>query len=366
MRCSSGTYVRAIARDLGAALGVGGHLTALRRTAVGPFDLGRRPHPRRSSSDDVRADARSPTRPAPASRRSTSTSSRPPTSASAARSTLALPAAGPVAVFAPDGEFLALYEQAGERGPRGRGLHRLTGTGHRVGRVVRRAGLAIPRRGPGGPRPHRRRHRQLRRRPPRSPARDRPGPRASPTAAAHALVAVTFDPHPMAVLRPEHAPVDADHDRRPRRAARRGRRRRRAGAALLPRDRRLVAGGVRRPGPGRRAARRAPSSSAPTSASAAGPPATSRTLREAGAARGFVAEGIALDGGPQVWSSTYVRTCLAAGDVDGAAEALGRRSPCAAWSSRATGAAASSATRPPTCRSRPGSPRPPTACTPAG
>jgi tRNA pseudouridine55 synthase len=38
--CSSGTYVRALARDLGAALGVGAHLTALRRTRVGPFDLG--------------------------------------------------------------------------------------------------------------------------------------------------------------------------------------------------------------------------------------------------------------------------------------------------------------------------------------
>jgi tRNA pseudouridine55 synthase len=37
--CSSGTYVRAIARDLGAALGVGGHLTALRRTFVGGFTL---------------------------------------------------------------------------------------------------------------------------------------------------------------------------------------------------------------------------------------------------------------------------------------------------------------------------------------
>jgi tRNA pseudouridine55 synthase len=35
--CSSGTYVRALARDLGAALGVGGHLTALRRERVGPF-----------------------------------------------------------------------------------------------------------------------------------------------------------------------------------------------------------------------------------------------------------------------------------------------------------------------------------------
>lgn len=37
--CSSGTYIRALARDLGDALGVGGHLTALRRTRVGPFTL---------------------------------------------------------------------------------------------------------------------------------------------------------------------------------------------------------------------------------------------------------------------------------------------------------------------------------------
>jgi tRNA pseudouridine55 synthase len=36
---SSGTYVRALARDLGAALGVGAHLTALRRTRVGGFGL---------------------------------------------------------------------------------------------------------------------------------------------------------------------------------------------------------------------------------------------------------------------------------------------------------------------------------------
>ncbi len=35
--CSSGTYIRALARDLGAALGVGGHLTALRRTRIGAF-----------------------------------------------------------------------------------------------------------------------------------------------------------------------------------------------------------------------------------------------------------------------------------------------------------------------------------------
>ncbi len=39
VRCSSGTYIRALARDLGVALGAGGHLTALRRTAVGPYTI---------------------------------------------------------------------------------------------------------------------------------------------------------------------------------------------------------------------------------------------------------------------------------------------------------------------------------------
>jgi tRNA pseudouridine55 synthase len=39
VECSSGTYVRALARDLGRALGTGGHLTALRRTRVGPFTI---------------------------------------------------------------------------------------------------------------------------------------------------------------------------------------------------------------------------------------------------------------------------------------------------------------------------------------
>jgi tRNA pseudouridine55 synthase len=39
VECSSGTYIRALARDLGAALGVGGHLTSLRRTRIGPFRI---------------------------------------------------------------------------------------------------------------------------------------------------------------------------------------------------------------------------------------------------------------------------------------------------------------------------------------
>jgi tRNA pseudouridine55 synthase len=39
VECSSGTYIRALARDLGQALGIGGHITALRRTRVGSFDV---------------------------------------------------------------------------------------------------------------------------------------------------------------------------------------------------------------------------------------------------------------------------------------------------------------------------------------
>jgi tRNA pseudouridine55 synthase len=37
--CTTGTYIRSLARDLGAGLGIGGHLTALRRTTVGPFSV---------------------------------------------------------------------------------------------------------------------------------------------------------------------------------------------------------------------------------------------------------------------------------------------------------------------------------------
>jgi tRNA pseudouridine55 synthase len=43
VECSSGTYIRALARDLGAALGVGGHLTRLRRTRIGPFSVDNAP-----------------------------------------------------------------------------------------------------------------------------------------------------------------------------------------------------------------------------------------------------------------------------------------------------------------------------------
>ncbi|MEO3828631.1 tRNA pseudouridine(55) synthase TruB [Actinomadura sp. B10D3] len=109
--CSSGTYIRSLARDLGASLGCGGHLTALRRTRVGPYDLSlartldqlageleilpmdeavAAVFPRRDVSDE---DARKV--------------------AHGGR----LPAAGlgpgPVGVFAPDGTLLALVEEQG-------------------------------------------------------------------------------------------------------------------------------------------------------------------------------------------------------------------------------------------------------------
>ncbi len=137
------------------------------------------------------------------------------------------------------------------------------------------------------------------------------------------LVTVTFDPHPMAVLRPEHAPsmlttleeraellVEAGVDH----------------VFALPFDLEIASwspqdfvdrvlvgalhAGAVVVGANFRFGHRAAGDVA--------------FLVGAGPDAGFVAEGVALDGGPQVWSSTYVRTCLAAGDVAGAAEALGR------------------------------------------
>ncbi|WP_203335340.1 bifunctional riboflavin kinase/FAD synthetase [Nocardioides limicola] len=137
------------------------------------------------------------------------------------------------------------------------------------------------------------------------------------------LVAVTFDPHPIAVLRPEHAPMTLTPiDQRAELLAAAG-----AGAMLVvPFDRdvanwtptefcdRVLVAGL-----GAQAV--VVGANFRFGHKAAG---DVFALRELGATRGFTAEGIALDGGPQVWSSTYVRTCLAAGDVEGAAEALGR------------------------------------------
>ncbi|KQV72822.1 tRNA pseudouridine synthase B [Nocardioides sp. Root122] len=113
VRCSSGTYIRAIARDLGRALGVGGHLTALRRTAVGAFDLSVARTLETLSEDFAVlpiADAARSTFPAIDLDEEQAADVR-----FGRALDLALPGDGPHAVFAPDGTFLALYERRGEQ-----------------------------------------------------------------------------------------------------------------------------------------------------------------------------------------------------------------------------------------------------------
>ncbi len=137
------------------------------------------------------------------------------------------------------------------------------------------------------------------------------------------VVAVTFDPHPIAVLRPEHAPLAlSDVTQRAALLAD-------AGvddvlvipfsleiAAWSPQEfvDRVVVEGLH-------ASVVVVGGNFRFGARAAGDVAM---LTEAGRVQDFRVVGVELDGGPQVWSSTYVRTCLAGGDVEGAAEALGR------------------------------------------
>jgi riboflavin kinase / FMN adenylyltransferase len=137
------------------------------------------------------------------------------------------------------------------------------------------------------------------------------------------VVAATFDPHPMAVLRPEHAPLTlTDVERRCVLLAEAGV----DDVFVIPFSREIASWSPvefidRVLVDGLRARHVVVGANFRFGARASGDVAT---LVEAGPERDFEAEGIALDGGPQVWSSTYVRTCLAAGDVEGAAEALGR------------------------------------------
>jgi len=109
VRCSSGTYVRALARDLGESLGVGGHLTMLRRTRVGPYDLSQA-----SGLDELAAGLRVvPLAEAAAA----AFPVRPLTGAEAdslshgASLSPAGAGPGPVAALAPDGTLVALVEE---------------------------------------------------------------------------------------------------------------------------------------------------------------------------------------------------------------------------------------------------------------
>ena len=147
---------------------------------------------------------------------------------------------------------------------------------------------------------------------------------------AAAVVAVTFDPHPVAVLRPEHAPSVLTS------VARRAELLGEAGVdALLvvPFDREVASWSPERfvedvLVDALLAVAVVVGANFRFGARAAGDVALLERLgRELAAGRpdrGFTAVGVPLDGGPLVWSSTYVRRCLAEGDVAAAAAALGR------------------------------------------
>lgn len=110
VECSSGTYIRALARDLGAALGVGGHLTALRRTRIGKYRLDQA-----CELDSLTDQSRIMTM-AEAARLSFPVVELDEGQALDVRHgrvlRRALPAS-PTGVISPDGEFLGLYGQDG-------------------------------------------------------------------------------------------------------------------------------------------------------------------------------------------------------------------------------------------------------------
>jgi len=123
VECSSGTYVRALARDLGEALGVGGHLTALRRTAVGPFrvedavPVPERATPRPGDDEDGPVPAAEPPLlldPAEVAARlfpvARLAEDEAVDLANGKRLALALPDAAAVAAVAPDGRLVGLVE----------------------------------------------------------------------------------------------------------------------------------------------------------------------------------------------------------------------------------------------------------------
>jgi tRNA pseudouridine55 synthase len=111
VECSSGTYVRALARDVGTELGVGGHLTMLRRTRVGSFGMDRA-----CTLEELAGEFRH----TPIAEVAAATFARydtTPAQAEAVRTGRPLSGLavgeGLIAMFAPDGTFLALYERHG-------------------------------------------------------------------------------------------------------------------------------------------------------------------------------------------------------------------------------------------------------------
>ncbi|MEU7483651.1 tRNA pseudouridine(55) synthase TruB [Streptomyces sp. NPDC042319] len=120
VECSSGTYIRALARDIGAGLGTGGHLTALRRTRVGPYKLDKaRTLEQLQEVVDEPEGAGLPIMPigeaaAAAFPRWDVTVQQAKLLGNGARIPMPVfDTDGPVAAFSPDGTFLALLENKG-------------------------------------------------------------------------------------------------------------------------------------------------------------------------------------------------------------------------------------------------------------
>jgi tRNA pseudouridine55 synthase len=116
---SSGTYVRALARDLGAALGVGGHLTALRRTRVGAFTVDSA-HDLAALADVARPEDMPVTLLADAARAQFAVRELTEAETTAVgfgqRVDSVEPGRqGPVAAFAPDGRLMALLDESGHK-----------------------------------------------------------------------------------------------------------------------------------------------------------------------------------------------------------------------------------------------------------
>ncbi|WP_405006345.1 tRNA pseudouridine(55) synthase TruB [Kitasatospora purpeofusca] len=125
VECSSGTYIRALARDLGAGLGVGGHLTALRRTRVGPYGV-ESAYTLEQLEASVTGEEATGLEVLPIAAAAAAAFPRWDLDADQAKqlshgARLKAPGMGvdgPIAVFGPDGTFLALVEeQAGQARP---------------------------------------------------------------------------------------------------------------------------------------------------------------------------------------------------------------------------------------------------------
>ncbi|MFE2109981.1 tRNA pseudouridine(55) synthase TruB [Kitasatospora sp. NPDC059463] len=120
VECSSGTYIRALARDLGAGLGVGGHLTALRRTRVGPYGV-ESARTLEQLEESVTGGSGAALEVLPIGAAAAAAFPRWDLDADQAKqlshgARLKAPGMGvdgPIAVFGPDGTFLALVEEKG-------------------------------------------------------------------------------------------------------------------------------------------------------------------------------------------------------------------------------------------------------------